>query len=147
MVGWQQVELDPPVAVKAGTPYIASYHTASGNYAINVDDAAAEAVDTPPLYGMRNGDGGPSSLYRYGASGFPNSTRSKANFWVDVVFEENEPDPAAKAEPYSPREKSVLLFPDGVEKKKKKTPQSADPLEPEARSFLNGGQPVSPTGR
>jgi hypothetical protein len=146
IVGWQQVELDPPVAVKAGSPYIASYHTGSGNYAINVDDFAAEAVDSPPLYAMRNGEDGPSSLYRYGASGFPTGIRSKANFWVDVVFEGNEPDPAEKAENYSPRQKSVLLFPDGVDRNKKK-PQQADPLEPEARSFLNGGHPVSPTGR
>lgn len=149
--GWQQVELNPPVAVKAGTAYVASYHTESGNYAITLDDTTTGAIDSPPLYGLRNGETGPSSLYRYGGSGFPTHTRPKANFWVDVVFEQDETgakgvSPSAAGEAYAPRRKSVLLFPDGIERNRKK-PQQADPLEPEARSFLNGGHPITPTGR
>ena len=30
--GWQQVDLVPPVAITAGTTYIASYHTTVGKY-------------------------------------------------------------------------------------------------------------------
>ncbi len=35
--GWQQVALATPVAVTAGTTYVASYHTDSGHYAFDVN--------------------------------------------------------------------------------------------------------------
>ncbi len=31
--GWQQVNFSTPVSITAGTTYVASYHTNTGNYA------------------------------------------------------------------------------------------------------------------
>src|SRR5690606_8599215 len=33
--GWQEVLFDTPIAITAGTTYVASYHTTSGHYAVN----------------------------------------------------------------------------------------------------------------
>ena len=33
--GWQTVTFATPVSITAGTTYIASYHTTTGNYAVN----------------------------------------------------------------------------------------------------------------
>ncbi|MFO1153879.1 MAG: DUF6605 domain-containing protein [Rhodospirillales bacterium] len=149
-VGWQQVELQPPVPVKAGIPYVASYHTQSGRYAASIDDRPVPAVESPPLFAQQGGEAGSGGLYRYGASGFPTRRRPAINYWVDVIFEPEQADVAgatgkASVPDYAPRRRSVLVYPVGVEKKK--TPQTADPLVPADRSFLNGGHPISPTGR
>ena len=33
-----------------------------------------------------SGTDGANGVYRYGASGFPNSSYASSNYWVDVVF-------------------------------------------------------------
>ena len=47
--GWQQVSLTTPVAITAGTVYVASYHTTVGNYAYTAN-LFATPVDNPPLH-------------------------------------------------------------------------------------------------
>jgi hypothetical protein len=51
--GWQQVTLPTPVAVTAGTTYVASYHAPVGRYAFNSAYFTAEYVKAP-LRGPRN---------------------------------------------------------------------------------------------
>jgi WD40 repeat protein len=84
--GWQQVDFSTPVAVTAGTTYVASYHTTSGNYAGDNGAFAGAGVDNAPLHALRDGQDGASGVYRYGASGFPSDTYRSSNYWVDVVF-------------------------------------------------------------
>jgi hypothetical protein len=84
--GWQEVAIDPPVAIISNTTYVASYHTDVGHYAF---DGAyfASGVDSPPLRALANGEDGPNGVYLYGAGGFPTQTYNASNYWVDVVFD------------------------------------------------------------
>ena len=85
--GWQQVSLASPAAVAAGTTYVASYHAPNGRYAADGGYFAGSAVDNPPLTALRDGQDGPNSIYKYGASGsFPDQSFNATNYWVDVVF-------------------------------------------------------------
>jgi hypothetical protein len=88
--GWQEGTLSTPVAVTAGTTYIASYYAPSGGYALTQNYFSAP-YDNAPLHapGANNG------VFRYGAtSGFPTSTANASNYWVDVVFVAADPTPA-----------------------------------------------------
>jgi hypothetical protein len=91
--GWQQVNFSNPVKVTAGTTYIASYHTNTGDYA-----------DTPYYFATYQGQSDGSlnaagdnlnGVYTYSASStFPNTTSVSAdNFWVDVLFNDNGQTP------------------------------------------------------
>jgi N,N-dimethylformamidase beta subunit-like, C-terminal/Domain of unknown function (DUF4082)/Bacterial Ig-like domain/Bacterial Ig domain len=77
--GWQTVTFSQPVAVTAGTTYVASYSTSVGFYAVDLN-AFSAGLDRPPLHVVPQGGG-----YRYG-SGFPDSS-APHNFWVDVVWQ------------------------------------------------------------
>ncbi|MFG1660131.1 DUF4082 domain-containing protein [Micromonospora chersina] len=78
--GWQTVTFAQPIAISAGTTYVASYHTTVGYYAVTVG-AFNNPLDRPPLHAAANG-----GVYRYGAgSAFPNQG-TPHNYWVDVMF-------------------------------------------------------------
>ena len=82
--GWQQVNFSTPVAVSAGTTYIASYHTTTGHYAAT-HGGFATAVDAPPLHAPASGTTG-NGVFVYGASAFPNQSYLQSNYYVDVVY-------------------------------------------------------------
>ncbi len=85
--GWQTVYFATPVTITAGTTYIASYHSASGYYAVSYN-YFAHAISRPPLTALADGTDGPNSVYRYSAvPAFPTNSYEKSNYWVDVVFE------------------------------------------------------------
>ncbi|TFD50610.1 DUF4082 domain-containing protein [Cryobacterium frigoriphilum] len=85
--GWQQVTFATPVAVTAGTTYIASYYAPVGRYAADANYFATTGVDRAPLHAPVSSATAPTSVYRYGAGGgFPSSTFRATNYWVDVVF-------------------------------------------------------------
>ena len=83
--GWQQVNLQTPVQITANTTYVASYYAPVGHYAWD-EYALASGVDSSPLRALSDGEAGGNGVYRYGSTGFPNSSYHAANFWVDVVF-------------------------------------------------------------
>jgi methionine-rich copper-binding protein CopC len=86
--GWQQVNLSAPVAVTAGTTYVASYHAPVGHYAWNRSFFAAGGVDSGPLRALSDAESGGNGVYGYGPSRtFPNNTYLSENYWVDVVFQ------------------------------------------------------------
>ena len=90
--GWQQVTFSPPVAVTAGTTYVASYYAPNGRYAINANYFTSPVVNGP-LTAMQDGVDGGNGVYRYGAGGgFPTGTWNAGNYWVDVVFDFAAPD-------------------------------------------------------
>ena len=83
--GWQEASLSSPVAVSAGTTYVASYHAPNGNYAFDSNFFATAFVNGP-LRATSWSEGGGNGVYAYGASAFPASTYNATNYWVDVVF-------------------------------------------------------------
>ncbi|GAB3443519.1 hypothetical protein GCM10027517_22100 [Phycicoccus ginsengisoli] len=84
--GWQQANFASPVAVTAGTVYVASYLAPSGGYAAD-GGTLASAVDSPPLHALKDGSSGANGLYTYAStSTFPTNTFNSTNYWVDVVF-------------------------------------------------------------
>jgi len=84
--GWQQVDFDTPVAVTAGTTYVASYHTTSGNYSTTVPYFTTQYTNGPfvvPASSVQIGNG----VYTYSATTtFPTRTYRSSNYWVDVLF-------------------------------------------------------------
>ena len=79
--GWQTVTFSNPVAIDAGTTYVASYHsnghyTATGNY-----------FTTARTNGPLTAPAGNNGVYAYGTGNlFPTSAFGATNYWVDVVF-------------------------------------------------------------
>jgi len=92
--GWQQVNFATPVAVKAGTVYVASYFAPRGGYAVNTGAFATQGVDNGPVHLLRDGLAGANGLYTYAASPtFPASSYRSSNYWVDVVFSPTSTSP------------------------------------------------------
>jgi hypothetical protein len=85
--GWQQVTFATPVAITAGTTYVASYFAPSGGYAYDYNYFASNGTDNPPLHALANSVS-PDGVFLYaGASSFPTTTTtSGTNYWVDVVL-------------------------------------------------------------
>ncbi|MFH5947281.1 DUF4082 domain-containing protein, partial [Roseomonas xinghualingensis] len=84
--GWQQVNFANPVAVTAGTTYVASYHTSTGGYAAS-PDYFSTAHASGPLTAPSSATSGGNGVFAYGSGGIaPNSTFGSTNYWVDVVF-------------------------------------------------------------
>ena len=93
--GWQTATFGAPRPVAANTTYVASYYAPVGRYANNGGYFASAATTRGPLTALSNGSSGGNGVYRYGASGFPNSTYQSTNYWVDVVFETSSTDTIA----------------------------------------------------
>lgn len=94
--GWQQFNFSSPVNVAAGTTYVASYFTSTGHYSFDAGYFGA-AVDAAPLHALAN-TSSVNGVYRYGSSsGFPTSTYSASNYWVDVAFAPNSTTPPSIA--------------------------------------------------
>jgi hypothetical protein len=85
--GWQQVLFSSPIAVTAGTTYVASYFAPSGHYSAT-SGAFTSQVSNPPLYAVASSGSSPNGVYAYTSSAttFPTATFGAANYWVDVVF-------------------------------------------------------------
>ncbi|MEZ4279453.1 MAG: DUF4082 domain-containing protein [Myxococcota bacterium] len=83
--GWQTISLDPPVAIAADIPLVASYHSSAGGYAATLNYFGTARV-RGPLRALADGEDGPNAVYAYGASTFPTLTYASSNYWVDVVF-------------------------------------------------------------
>ena len=84
--GWQQVNFATPVAVTAGTTYVASYHTNAGHYSSTQNYFTTLGVNSGPLHALANGVSGGNGVYQYGTGGFPSLTFQASNYWVDVVL-------------------------------------------------------------
>jgi N,N-dimethylformamidase beta subunit-like protein/uncharacterized protein DUF4082/Big-like domain-containing protein len=86
--GWQQVSFSSPVAVSAGTTYVASYHAPLGNYTPTPFYFQTSATTLEPLTAPSNASSGGTGTYAYGSSTlFPSNVEAGAvNYWVDVVF-------------------------------------------------------------
>lgn len=90
--GWQQALFATPVTIQANTTYVVSYYTTTGHYSFSKSYFASAATDNAPLHAPSGANG----VYKYGSqSGFPKSTWSSSNYWVDVVFQSGSGTSAA----------------------------------------------------
>ncbi len=82
--GWQEVNFATPVAITAGSTYVASYQTSSGHYSASPFFFTSNVV-SGPLYAL--GDGvHHNGVYVYGDGGFPTESYQDTNYWVDAVL-------------------------------------------------------------
>jgi len=79
--GWQTLQFASPVAVTAGTTYVASYYAPNAHYSVN-SSFFVSAYTNGPL----TAPSGANGVYLYGSGGFPNQTWNSSNYWVDAVF-------------------------------------------------------------
>lgn len=90
--GWQYATFSSPVAITAGTTYVASFHS-NGHYT-STSGYFSTSYSNGPLTAPASGNG----VYAYGnANLFPTSTYGATNYWVDVTF-----SPAGAAPNQSP---------------------------------------------
>lgn len=84
--GWQTATFATPIAITAGTTYVAGYHS-NGFYS---DDGNFFATDTVSgvLTAPASSTSGGNGVYAYGADGaFPTSSFNASNYWVDVLYQ------------------------------------------------------------
>jgi Ca2+-binding RTX toxin-like protein len=79
--GWQYVTFANPVAITAGTTYVASY-SSNGHYA-----STGNFFTTEYTNGILSTSGPDASVYTYGAGNLFPSNVSAANYWVDVLLD------------------------------------------------------------
>jgi hypothetical protein len=85
--GWQQVSFSTPVAVTAGTTYVASYHTNGGHYSANTGYFASSSSGSGVIHALKDGIDGGNGVYAYSnGTTFPTKTYQSTNYWVDAVF-------------------------------------------------------------
>ena len=87
--GWQQVELDQPIRVTPGDPYIASYHAPVGRYPFDGNFFRSSSHDSGQLTAPKHEPSRPNGCYVYGPSGFPHKGAG-SNYWVDVVLDDRD---------------------------------------------------------
>ena len=92
--GWQSATFATPVAVNAGTTYIASYYAPVGHYSVT-PGGLTNGAGTVPIRALAAGEDGPNGVYKYGgAPAFPTDTYNSSNYWVDAIFTTTgPPDP------------------------------------------------------
>jgi Domain of unknown function (DUF4082)/Bacterial Ig-like domain/Bacterial Ig domain len=89
--GWQTASFATPVAVTAGTTYVASYHAPNGRYSVNSGYFSAPVLSSP-LFAPADLPAAGNGLYLYSATpAFPDRTYGSSNYWVDVVYASSVP--------------------------------------------------------
>lgn len=83
--GWQSVTFQTPVAVAAGQPYVASYTSPNGRYALESWAFSARPVETAALM-VDGGYGAPAGGVFAAPGQFPAQSHQNANYYVDVSF-------------------------------------------------------------
>jgi YVTN family beta-propeller protein len=88
--GWQEADFPSPVAVTAGTTYVASYLAPNGGYSYTTGAFGQAGVMNGPLTAAQSSAvSGGNGVYNYsGSPSFPTASYNANNYWVDVVFTE-----------------------------------------------------------
>ncbi len=144
--GWQQLTFSAPVAVAAGTIYVASYHAPHGGYAADHHYFADSDSGGTPIRAVHGGADGSNGVFRYGEqSGFPSESYRSTNYWVDVVFTPQSPDaatPTPTSVPATPTPTSVPATPTPTSVPTPPTPTSV-PATPTPTSVPTPPTPTS----
>lgn len=85
--GWQTLTFSQPVAITAGTQYVASYYSPTGSYSLTPDGFMSENLSRAPLQVTAG-----SGMFVYG-NGYPGSSTA-SNYFVDPVFEPGTTTPS-----------------------------------------------------
>jgi hypothetical protein len=85
--GWQTAILETPIAITAGTHYVASYVCPAGHHSESANYFTA-AHDNDPLHAPTDYGGYNNGLYTWTLNTMPNQTYEDTNYWVDVLFQE-----------------------------------------------------------
>lgn len=84
--GWQEVTLPTPVAITAGTTYVVSYFSPSGDY-VGTNNYFTQLRGAGRVHGLQDGTDGPNGLYLYTSSTtLPTGSYLSSNYYADVVF-------------------------------------------------------------
>ena len=83
--GWQTLVFSTPVAITAGTTYVASYHTTTGHYSYTYSTFSSSYTSGPLTVPASGG------VYVYGNSAVPTLTYQSTNYWVSPVFSYTPP--------------------------------------------------------
>ena len=85
--GWQQATFAEPVAIAAGTTYVAAYFAPNGHYAATSGAFGTIGVSNPPLQALVNEASSENGVYAYSSSStFPMNSYNATNYWVDLMF-------------------------------------------------------------
>jgi hypothetical protein len=110
--GWQQVNFSNPVAITAGTTYVASYHT-NGDYSAD-PNLFATAQTSGPLAAPASSTSGGNGVFAYGSSSlFPTNSFNSSSYGVDVVFKASaiQPPVASDDSGFIATENTALSIP------------------------------------
>jgi hypothetical protein len=85
--GWQTLQFSSPVAITADTTYVASYYAPSGHYSVDLNYFYYTDYNASPLHAEATLPNASKSNGVFSKShGFPSTTFSGANYYVDVQF-------------------------------------------------------------
>ncbi len=84
--GWQQVNLDTPVATTAGEQYVVSYQAPNGVYGASSRYFANKGAGQGPLQAPSGPTVDGNGVFTYAPGAFPSSSYQNANYWADLVF-------------------------------------------------------------
>jgi hypothetical protein len=96
--GWQTVTFDAPVAVTAGTTYVASVSMMDGRYIASTNYFTSNIVNGP-LTAPSSASSGGNGVFNGSAGSYPNNTSGSANYWVDVSFFASDPPVVSSVTP------------------------------------------------
>ena len=90
--GWQTMVFTEPVAVTAGTTYVASYFAPVGRYAADTNYFTAADHRASPLTAPGRQSSVLNGVYASG-NAFPSQSYKDTNYWVDVLFSRDDTTP------------------------------------------------------
>jgi hypothetical protein len=85
--GWTEIKLSAPVSITAGTVYVASYFSRTGQSSGDEGYFESAGVNSAPLHAPSSPAAGGNGVFNYCSdSCFPSQVDQDTNYWVDVVF-------------------------------------------------------------
>ncbi|GEM_PF-430190 len=94
--GWQTLMFSTPVAITAGTTYVASYYAPAGHYAADSQFFTGADYRSTPLSAPGSLSGASNGVYKDG-HGFPTQSYNESNYWVDVLYSRDDTTPPSIA--------------------------------------------------
>jgi hypothetical protein len=95
--GWQQVLFSQYVDIAPNTVYVASYTSPARAYAYSLN-YFDKAYKNGPLEALSSLES-PNGVYGDAAAGFPTQDGNRTNYWVDVVFSDQNVTPQSDGTP------------------------------------------------
>ena len=122
--GWQSVSFSSPVAVTAGTTYVASVSMNDSHYIATAGYFNSE-VTNYPLRVPSSGSSGGNGVYNTTPGNFPTTNGNGGNYWVDVTYVGNtgstaptvsSTDPVADATGVKPGDTISAVFDEAMDR-------------------------------